>query len=211
VLVRRRRYIYEDGEGRKFKVDAVKVELEPSTKLEEVFDKYIILTQDDEIIKKHAKKIRDYMEQTKDLDSLDRFYGLGQKLQFIDTLSSNSQEKRKGSIYMTDDRREALRRLYVDLGADPERKKRISKVSKIHRYGERAYMLAKLPRELVFTRGLTWSHWFDILEYPRIYENRQVLEDLVRRSSEEGWASGKTGKLRAELQRINTELQSAAG
>jgi len=207
-LVRRRRYIYEDGEGRKFKVDAVRIKLKPSTKLEEVFDKYIILTQDDEIIKKHVKEIRNYMEQTEDLDSLERFYGLGQRLQFIDTLSSNSQEKRKGSIYMTDDRRDALKRLYVDLGADPERKKRISQVSKTHRYGERAYMLAKLPKELVFTKRLTWSHWFDILEYPRIFENRQVLEDLVRRCSEEGWASGKTGKLRAELRRINAELQS---
>jgi len=208
-LVRRRKGNYIDGLGRKFRVDAVKIRLKPGMKLEDVVDQYITATLDDDIIRKQAREIREYMEQTEDLDSLERFYGLGQKLQFIDTLCSNSQQKRKGSIYMTDDRRQALKRLYADLGADPERKKSISQVSKIHRYGERAYMLAKLPGDLVFTKGLTWSHWFDILEYPRIFQNYQVLEDMVRRCSEEGWASGKTGKLRDELQRINAELQSA--
>jgi hypothetical protein len=208
-VVRRRKDTYVDGAGRKFKVDAVRIDLKPGMKLEDVVDQYLAANTDDQIIKARAKEIKEYLEQTEQVDPLERFYELGQKLQFIDTLSSNSQQKRKGSIFMTNDRREALRRLYVDLGVDPVRKKRISQTSKVPRYGERSYMLAKLTRELAFTKGMTWSHWFDILEYHRIFQNRLVLEDLVKRCSAEGWASGKTGKLREELQRINAELQSA--
>lgn len=205
-MVRRRKDTYTDGAGRTFKVDAVRIDLRPGMKIEEVVDQYLAANTDDQVIKARAKEIKVYLEQTKDVDPLERFYGLGQKLQFIDTLSSNSDEKRRGSIFMTDDKREALRRLYLDLGVDPVRKKRISQTSKVPRYGERSYMLAKLPKELVFIKGMTWSHWFDILEYHRIFENRPMLEDLVKRCSVEDWASGKTGKLRSELQRINAEI-----
>jgi hypothetical protein len=205
-VVRRRKDKYTDGAGRTFKVDAVRIDLRPGMKIEDVVDQYLAANTDDQVIKTRAKEIKVYLEQTEEVDPLERFYGLGQKLQFIDTLSSNSEEKRRGSIFMTDDKREALRRLYLDLGVDPVRKKRISQTSKVPRYGERSYMLAKLPKELVFIKGMTWSHWFDILEYHRIFENRPMLEDLVKRCSEEDWASGKTGKLRSELQRINAEI-----
>lgn len=200
-MVRRRKYNYIDGEGRKFKVDAVKIRFLPGMKLEDVLGQYIAATFDDTEIKKQAKETREYMEQTEGLDPLERYYKLGQKLQFIDKLSLNTK----------DDKREALNRLYADLGANPSIKMRkgISPAS-IRRNGEKAYMLAKLPKELVFTKGFTWSHWYDILDYPRIFENRAVLKDLVRRCSEEGWASGKTGKLRDELERINAELKSTA-
>jgi len=207
-MVRRRKFTYVDGSGKKWKIDGVKLELSSGKDLTNLLEQYIDATLDDKVIKQKAIEISNYIQTSDAVDRLERMYHLGAMLQFIDTLSSNSPERLRGSIYMTEDRREALRRLFVDLRVDPDRK--VSQKSKKHRYGERAYMLAKLPRKLVFRKGLTWSHWFDILEYPRIFQNCQVLEDLVRRCSEEGWASGKTGKLRDELQRINAELQSAS-
>lgn len=198
-MVRRRKVTYIDGLGRKFIVDAVKIDIKPGMRLDDVIDQYIAAHLDDERLRREATQIKEYMEQTEGVDLLERYYGLGLTLQFIDNLNLNTEA----------DRREALNRLYADLGANPGRKmrKRIS-LSHVRRNGEKAYMLAKLPREVVFARGLTWSHWYDILDYPRIFENRKVLEQIVRRCSKEGWASGKTGKLRDELEMINAALQS---
>ncbi len=189
-------------------VDAVQIKLKPGMKLDDVIEQYVASAFDDQEIKKKAREIREYMIKTKDSDPLQKYYELGRMEQFVDSLASDSPEKLRGSVYMTDDRRQAIRRL-VALGADPDRRTRGAVSMKEYREYERAYMLAKLPQDLVFSEGLTWSHWFDILEYPRIYEKPELLADLARKCSEEKWASGKTGRLRTELQKINAELEGA--
>ena len=86
-LVRRRETHYIDGMNRKFKVEAVKIKVKPGMSLDDVVDKYLEATVDEDVLKNKAKEIREYLEETRDVDSLERFYKLGQMLQFIDTLN----------------------------------------------------------------------------------------------------------------------------
>jgi len=193
-MVRRRKIEYVDGSGRKHILDAIRIDVSSGVN-EHVVDEYLDASQDDKIIRSKAPDIRNYLEQTEGTNKLERYYELGRRLQFIDEISSNHE-----------DRKQTLKRLFQDLKI----RKTLAK-DRLDRYPERAYMLAKLPRELVFLPGLTWSHWFDILEYPHIFENHSVLDNIARKCSDEKWASGKTGKLRGELQKTNAMLHSAAG
>jgi hypothetical protein len=193
-MVRRREIVYVDGAGKKHKLQAIRLDVSLGLD-DQTVEEYLDASQDDKIIRSRGEEIGRYLEKTEKTDKLERYYELGRMLQFIDEISSNDE-----------DRKDALERLFKDLKI----RKTVAK-DRLSRYPERAYMLAKLSRELVFLPGLTWSHWFDILEYPRIFENRTVLEYLVKKCSKEGWASGKTGKLRDELQRTNRELHSKEG
>ena len=193
-MVRRRKIQYVDGAGRKHILDAIKIDVSSGVD-DQVVEEYLDASQDDEVIRSKAPNIRRYLQQTQEMNRLERYYELGRLLQFIDDISST-----------VEDRKQTLKRLFEDLKI----RKTVAK-DRLDRYPERAYMLAKLPTELVFLPRLTWSHWFDMLEYPRIFENRSILESIARRCSEERWASGKSGKLRDELQRINAELQSDKG
>jgi hypothetical protein len=192
-MVRRRKIVYVDGAGKKHTLDAIKIDVSAGVN-DKVVDEYLDASHDDTIIRSKAPEIRNYLQETEKMNKLDRYYELGHILQFIDEISTDDE-----------DRKQTLKRLFQDF-----KTRRTFAKDRLDRYPERAYMLAKLPQELVFLPGLTWSHWFDILEYPLIFKNRLVLEKLARRCSEEKWASGKTGRLRTELQKTNAELRSAA-
>jgi predicted metalloendopeptidase len=191
-MVRRRKIKYVNGAGRTHTLDAIKIDVSSGVD-DQVIDEYLDASEDDKIIRSKAPDIRRYLEQTEKMNSLERYYELGRMLQFIDEISTNDE-----------DRKQTLKRLFHDLKI----RKTLAK-DRLDRYPERAYMLAKLPKELVFLPGLTWSHWFDILEYPHIFQNRVVLENIARRCSDERWASGKTGRLRGEIQKVNSSLNSA--
>jgi hypothetical protein len=192
-MVRRRKIVYVDGAGKKHTLDAIKIDVSAGVN-DKVVDEYLDASHDDTIIRSKAPEIRNYLQETEKMNKLDRYYELGHILQFIDEISTDDE-----------DRKQTLKRLFQDF-----KTRRTFAKDRLDRYPERAYMLAKLPQELVFLPGLTWSHWFDILEYPLIFKNRLALEKLARRCSEEKWASGKTGRLRTELQKTNAELRSAA-
>ena len=106
---------------------------------------------------------------------------------------------------MRDDasKKEAFQRLFEDLEVDPERNPSVAKAA---RYPEHMYRLAKIPEKLVFYKGMTWSRWFDILEYRSICDNHRILEDIVKACCDNN-QDAKT--LRKELQELNKKIKGA--
>ena len=124
-------------------------------------------------------------------DTLRKWYEVGKVLQFVDELNLRDDAAR----------REAFQRLFDDLAVDINRNPSFNKLT---RYPNHMYRLAGLPKTLIFSPNMTWSKWFDILEYRRVYENPVVLEKLVQNCSRHNWNAN---TLRHELQNQNRALK----
>jgi len=68
-------------------------------------------------------------------------------------------------------------------------------------YPEIMYLLAKQKKEYI--SNITWSHWFEILQYHKIYNNTQVLRSLLQECEKKQLSSE---KLRKRVQEENKKL-----
>lgn len=191
---RERKRTFMDGEGNLYELeDAIEIDLQKGP-LEELLEDALTAREDDRIIKDKAKEIKQFLKKTSNSTNLlKKWYELGKILQFIDDLKLKDEDSKK----------EALQRLFADLKVDVERN---PSPSKIIRYPEHMYMLAKIPEEIVFYKGMTWSRWFDVLEYKSVSTDTGILKGVVEKCSKNNW-NAKT--LRRELQLLNKKLKSA--
>lgn len=189
---RKRKITYKDGDGKEYKLEGSVIDLSKGS-LEELVGEAIDAEADDEVLKRESREIKKFIkEHNEDEDKLKCWYELGGKLQFLDRLSLNSEE----------DRNEAFKRLFQDLKTSPTW---TTSDAKAIRYPQHMYTLFKLPKELVFYKGMTWSRWFDILEYKSITNNPDILKNLVIKCTSEDWGEE---QLRKNLQRINKEISN---
>ena len=190
---RKRKYRgrYINGNGTVYRGDFLEVKLNAGS-LEELLEETLQADEDDEIIKKEAKKIKEFIESTSgEKNRLKNWYNLGKILQFVDKLKLNSESARK----------EAFARLKKDLRVDTKRNPSLEKLT---RYFEHMYILAKIPVKLVFHEGMTWSRWFDILEYKAIVRNKKILYSVVKRCCGNNWSAK---ELRRQLQVLNKKIK----
>ncbi len=190
VKKRKRKYI--DGDGKEYTFDdALEITL-GSGSLENLLEEALDLDEDDEVIKRRAVEIKDYIKKTSRAKNvLRRWYNLGKILQFVDDLNLRDESSRN----------EAFRRLFHDLMVDKGRTPSLEKVS---RYPEHMYMLAKIPEKIVFYSGMTWSRWFDILEYKAIVKDKQAIYRIVRDCCINNWTAK---ELRSQLQKLNRKIK----
>ncbi len=188
---RKRKRIYMDGDGVKYEIDGPEIDLGKGS-LEDLLIDALGAEEDDEIIQKKAEELRLlFNEPNERRDTLHRWHEVGKVLRFVDDLNLRDDASR----------REAFQRLFKDLSVDLKRNPSLNKLT---RYPNHMYRLAKLPQSLIFRKGMTWSGWFDILEYRRVCENPEILADIIHRCCEEKWNAK---RLRAELQKLNKSLK----
>ncbi len=164
LLVVRKQKIVIDG--REVEVDVFETEVVPGSGQEEsAIDS---LLREDEIEKEVREAVKqidavaaEYGQKEKDVWY---YYRIGEILQFVD---SKGFEKERPRIWH---RIAADRRPLVFFG-----KEKVPK--KIDRYPEYMYRLSKQDKEIV--GKLNWSHWFEILQYPTVFDNREGLKQLI--------------------------------
>jgi|GEM_PF-2219260 len=185
---------YVDGDKHEHDLSgAIEIDLTKGS-LEELVGQMLDAHYDDSIIKEKSKVIRRFLKtEASGMSALEVRWHVGRILQFVDKLNL------KGN----DARREAFQRLFDDLKVDP---KRNPSAAKLTRYPTHMYTLAKIPKELVFTKGMTWSRWFDILEYKHIVRNLRILRKLVRECCTHDWPEA---ELRKRVQLLNKKLKSS--
>jgi len=188
---RKRKFTYKDGDGNKYKIEASMIDLSKGS-LEELIGDALDAEEDDRVIKEKSKEIKKFINKNIDKkDKLDLWYSVGKKLQFVDNLSLNQEE----------DIKEAFKRLFEDLETTSAWN---TKDSKAIRYPQHMYTLYKIiPKKIVFHKGMTWSKWFDILEYKNVVRNKKVLKELIHKCTKENWTAE---KLRNKLQNLNKKL-----
>lgn len=183
--------VYIDGDGKKHNLELIEVDLRKGS-LEDLVETALTAEEDDRIIKKKSVEVKNFIRKTSgSKNALKRWYELGKILQFVDNLKLKGEKSK----------REAFQRLFKDLRVDP---KRNPSVEKITRYPRHMYNLSKIPKKLVFHKGMTWSRWFDILEYKTIWGNHEILMKLVKRCCDNNWDEK---RLRKELQTLNRTLK----
>jgi hypothetical protein len=138
-----------------------------------------------EVLPKLDTLRKQYVGQQKDVMY---YYEMGKLLQFVD---KRGFQKEKAQIWtrIAGDLRPEL-----FFGKDEPPKK-------ISRYPEYMYRLAKYERRLV--RKLPWSHWFEILQYPNIYENEKVLSEIVEEHMKRDLSRD---ELRERVKQLNSRL-----
>lgn len=188
---RKRKRIFVDGNGVKYEIEGPEIILGKGS-LEDLLVDALGAEEDDSIIKENAEELRILFKQnTEKQNTLRRWYEVGKVLQFVDELNLKDDVSR----------REAFQRLFDDLAVDINRNPSLSKLT---RYPDHMYRLARFPIDLVFYPDMTWSKWFDILEYRRICDRQDILESIIQRCCHEKW-NVKT--LRSELQKQNRALR----
>lgn len=190
---RKRKYRgeYINGNGTVYRGDFLEASLKGG-RLEDILEETLQADEDDKIIKKEAKKIKEFIDTTSgEKNRLERWYHLGKILQFTDRLELKGVSARK----------EAFRRLKKDLRVDTKRNPSLEKLT---RYFEHMYILAKIPVKLVFYEGMTWSRWFDILEYKTIVKDKKILRQTVEKCCKNNWTAD---ELRKELQSLNKMIK----
>jgi len=188
---RKMKRVYIDGQGKKHNLELIEIDFRKGS-LEDLVETALTAEEDDSIIKKMSIEVKNFIHKTAgSKDTLKRWYELGKILQFVDKLQLRDEKSR----------REAFKRLFKDLQVDP---KRNPSVERITRYPEHMYTLSKIPSKLVFHKGMTWSRWFDILEYKTVWRNREILKKLVKRCCNNNWDEK---RLRKELQTLNRTLK----
>ncbi len=193
MVRRKRKRTYIDGDGKEHLLrGAIEIDLSHGS-LEEMLEDAVKAEDDDQVIAAKAEAISSFLKRTtKSKSTLDKWYQLGRLLQFIDNLKLVGEKAK----------REALERLFKDLGVDPSRD---PSERNVLRYPYHMYTLAKLPKDMVFKAGMNWSKWFDILEYQRIVQNSVALKKLIDDCCTGNWDST---RLRQEVQKLNRLLKS---
>lgn len=176
--------------GREIEVDAYDTRLIPgSGKEEEAIESLYREDKIEEEIQKAIKKIdamaTEYKGEKRDIWY---YYKVGKILQFVD---DNEFLDVKGSIWerMADNLRPEL---FTGSKRPPKKAKT---------YPERMYLLAKQNREDI--ERVTWSHWFEILQYPKIYKNQKVVAQLLKECEKKRLSSG---ELRKRIQEVKKQV-----
>jgi hypothetical protein len=189
---RKMKRVYIDGDGVEHNLELIEVKMGKDS-LENLVEAALTAEEDDMKIKVKSVEVRKIIERTSGRkDTLKRWYELGRVLQFVDDLKLEGENSR----------REAFRRLFKDLQVDTRRHPSVEKVT---RYPEHMYNLSKIPEKLVFHKGMTWSRWFDILEYKAVWRKPEPREKRVKEWCGKGW-DGR--RLRRELQILNKRLKA---
>jgi len=194
MSTRKRKFIYTDRNGEDHEFEGFTLDLSKGS-LDDLIGDAIDAEEDDKIIKEKSREIKEYINKNKNSKTkLKYWYKLGKILQFVDDLKLNSKE----------DQDEALLRIFKDL--EPVWGGKNS--SKIKRYPYHMYTLSKLPEDLVLYEGMTWSRWFDILEYRKIVKNKDLLIKIIEECCKGNWTES---KLRKELQKYNKQISDTNG
>jgi len=189
--VRKHKGKYVDGNGQVYEGDFLEVNLKEGN-LEDLLNDALQAEEDDNIIGIEAAKIREYLKSAeREKDTLKKWYELGKMLQFVDRLNLNSETAK----------REAFTRLFKDLHVDAGRN---PSLEKLERYPQHMYDLSKLPKDLVFYKGMSWSRWFDILEYKGIVNDKKILFEIVQKCCDNNWSAS---NLRKTLQSLNKKIK----
>jgi hypothetical protein len=178
-------------DGKQVEVEVFETELIPGKNEDEAIAG---LLREDEIEKAVLETLPQLENLWKEYAHRERgvmyYYEMGKVLQFVD--------KRK----FQSERAKIWRRIAKDL--KPVYffgKEQAPQEDKIARYPETMYLLSKQPVEDV--RKVTWSHWFEILQYPRIRENRRLVRKLLDECAEDALSSQ---QLRRKVQELNRKL-----
>ena len=187
---RKKKMVYKGRDGKDYKIEGTVVDLSKGS-LEDLIGEALDAETDDRIIKKKSKEIKSFINaHINDKNRLKCWYELGKELQFVDSLHLNKEE----------DRNDAFKRLFKDLKSSSAWN---TSDAKAIRYPQHMYTLFKLPKKLVFHKGMTWARWFDILEYKSIANNMEILKTIVYKCTSKNWSEE---ELRGNLQTINREL-----
>jgi len=191
---RKRKITYVDADGNEIVMeDAIVLDLSKGS-LEDLIETAIDADIDDITIKEKANEIKKFLKEFPSKKvALERWYFLGKILSFVDKLN----------IVDEDAKREAFKRIFDDLKADSNRD---PVVDKIVRYPLHMYNLARLPKDMVFSKNMTWSKWFDILEYNAVYQDKNLLREFVNKCSTQNWNSE---RIRKEVQNLNRKIKES--
>jgi len=188
MVLRRKKIIID---GKEVEVDIFDTKLRPgSGKEEEAIDELYREEEIEEVIHMVLREIDSIAEQYKKKEKDIWFYHkIGEKLQFVDE---------KG---FSEDRNHIWVRIAANLRPEIFFGKKTPPETHRERYPEIMYLLAKQKKEDVFR--VTWSHWFEILQYPKIYKNKNILEILLQECDDKKLSSG---QLRKRVQETNRTL-----
>lgn len=181
---------YVDGDGNEHYLDVIEVDLRNGS-LEDLVESALTAEEDDKIIGDKAVEIEEYLKSAIYMNTLERWYYLGKKLQFIDTLELRDETSKN----------QAFKRIFSDLQVDLKKNPSFKTIT---RYPLHMYNLSKIPKNLVFYKGMTWSRWFDILEYKRIREDLALVKKTVIKCC---GLNLNSKELRQELKRLNQDLK----
>ena len=182
--------LLEEFYGKEIEVDVYDTRLIPgSGKEEEAIES---LYQEDKIegeVQKAVKKIdvvaEEYKKRKKDIWF---YYKIGKILQFVDQQGFINERKLIWERIADNLRPE----IFFGKKAPPKKSKR---------YPEIMYLLAKQKKEDI--PRITWSHWFEILQYPRVYKKPDVLYSLLQECEVKHLSSQ---QLRKRVQEENRNL-----
>ena len=177
-------------DGKQVEVEVFETEIIPGKNEDEAI---AVLLREEEI----EKAVIEVLPQLEDLwkeysgggKDVMYYYRMGKVLQFID--------KRK----FQQERSKIWRRIAKDLKPAYFFGKEQTPKDKIPRYPETMYLLSKQSIEDV--KRVTWSHWYEILQYPRIREKRRLIRKLLDECTKENLTSQ---QLRKRVQELNKEL-----
>lgn len=187
---RKRKIEYIDGDGNEHILEGSTLDLSKGS-LEDLIVEAIDAESDDKIIKEKSQEIKKFISKISDKkDKLKHRYELGGMLQFVDSLKLNSEEDKKA----------AFERLVIDLRTTSKWNPSTEKALRSPRH---MYALYTIPEKIVFTNGMTWHRWFNILEYKSIVNNIEVLKELVHSCTRENWNES---TLRKKVQKLNKQL-----
>jgi len=189
IMVLRRKKIIIDG--KEVEVDVFDTKLRPgSGKEEEAIESLYREEEIEEAIHRILGEIdviaAQYRKKKKDIWF---YYKIGEKLQFVDE---------KG---FSEDRNHIWERIAANLRPEIFFGKKTPPETHRERYPEIMYLLAKQKKEDV--SRVTWSHWFEILQYPKIYKNKNILEILLQECDDKKLSSE---QLRKRVQETNRTL-----
>lgn len=177
-------------DGKEVEVDVFDTSLRPgSGKEEEAIESLYKEEEIEQVIHKVLRDIDSIAEKyKKGKKDIWFYYKVGEKLQFVD----------KDFI-------EAKNRIWERIAGNLRPEiffgKKIPPETHQERYPEIMYLLAKQKKESV--PRITWSHWFEILQYSRIYKDQKILEELLKECESRKYSSG---QLRKRVQEINKTL-----
>ena len=187
VVIKRKKIILN---GREVEVDVFNTSLVPGRGDEEKVIEGLL--KEEEIEKEINDKLqeidsvqKDYAEKDKDIWF---YYKIGNILQFVDLINLTEQ---RGQIW---ERIAGNLRPEIFFGkSKPPKKSRL--------YPELMYLLAKQNREDI--PRVSWSHWYEILQYSKVFKNQKILQMLLRECEEKHLSSD---LLRNHVQKINKNL-----
>jgi hypothetical protein len=175
--------------GRKVEVEAYETNLvlgsgKEDRQLEELLEEDRIESDIKEKLKEIDAVAAEYIKKDKDIWY---YYKIGKVLQFV----NGRRHRQRGRIWerIANNLRPEV---FFGKSTPPKNSKK---------YPEIMYLLAKQDEKNI--PRVTWSHWFEILQYPKIFENPLVLENLLLECEKNNLSSE---KLRKRVQELNRTL-----